>query len=421
MSPGPVGAGRLARVTPMTYDAPRGGQEIVRDPVRGAGRDRAPRVGLRCDADPRMGVGHLLRQLALAEEFVDRGVEVTLLGQVTGSPLADRLLAAHGLAMVPVDEGPDALLAEVRRRGLDVVVLDGYRLPAALGITLRAAGTPVATMVDGTFGLHQDADLYVDQNFGATRPATVPADRGVLAGIEYALLRDVVRSRRRPAADAASSAAVPAEAALSGVAPADRTRAEAALPAAARGVGDAGRDEGSAPRLLCVFGGTDAYGAAPTVVSLLLGTGAPMQVVVVAGREQIVAELAAIRPGPGQRLEVVAPVDDLPGLAAGCDGVVSAAGTSIWEFFCLGLPTALVAVTANQLVGYEAVLGAGLVAPIGLLDGLRDDPTARTAAQEVLGRFAADAAWRSALGARGAALVDGDGRVRVADAILALR
>ncbi len=340
----------------------------------------APRVGIRCDGDPRMGVGHLLRQLALTEEFAARGVEVTLLGRVTGSLLADRLLAAHGLAMAPVADGPQALLSEVRRRRLDVVVLDGYRLPAMLGTALRAAGTPVATMVDGTFGLHQDADLYVDQNFGAVRPASVPPDRRFLAGIEYALLRDVVRSRRR-----------------SGPAPVT----------------------GPVPRLLCVFGGTDAYDAALTVVPLLLATGEPIQVIAVAGRGEVAAALAAVPTGPRQRLEVIAPVEDLPGLAAGCDGVVSAAGTSIWEFFCLGLPTALVAVTANQLVGYEAVLGAGLVAPVGLLDDLRD-PAARTTAGQVLGRFAADAGWRATLGGRGAALVDGDGRVRVADAILAL-
>lgn len=362
------------------------------------------RVGVRCDGGPRMGVGHILRQLALAEELRSRGVEVTLLGRVEGSAMVDRLLAAHDLAMVPVDEGPAALLAEVRRRRLDAVMLDGYQLPADLGAALRGAGVPVAAMVDGAFGLHQDADLYIDQNFGAVRPATVPADRRFLAGIEYALLRDIVRSRRR----------------RTGRAEAKTGAVDTAPGRTGGGVHPAGATRNTAPRLLCVFGGTDAYGAAPTVVASLLGTGAPMEVVVVAGREQIAADLAGLPLGPGQRLEVVAPVDDLPGLAAGCDGVVSAAGTSVWELFCLGLPTALVAVTANQLVGYDAVLDTGLVAPVGLLDDLRDDPAARATASEVLRRFATDATWRDGLGARGAALVDGDGRVRVADAILEL-
>lgn len=359
------------------------------------------RVGVRCDGGLRMGVGHILRQLALAEEFRDRGVGVTLLGRVEGSPLVDRLLAAHDLAMVPVVEEPAALLTEVRRRRLGVVVLDGYQLPADLGVALRTAGVPVAAMVDGSFGLHQDADLYVDQNFGAVRPATVPADRRFLAGIEYALLRDVVRSRRPATAGAVRSV-------------------RAATGDFGTGAADSGVATPGRPRLLCVFGGTDAYDAARTVVPLLLGTGAPMEVLVVAGREEVAADLAALLLRPGQRLDVVPPVDDLPGLAAGCDGVVSAAGTSVWEFLCLGLPTALVAVTANQRVGYDAVLDAGLVAPVGLLDDLRADPAARDAASELLGRFASDATWRVGLGARGAALVDGDGRVRVADAILGL-
>lgn len=366
------------------------------------------RIGVRCDGGPRMGVGHILRQLALAEELRSRGIGVTLLGRVEGSGLVDRLLAAHGLTMVPVDAGPAALLTEVRRRRLDAVMLDGYQLPADLGAALRGAGVPVAAMVDGVFGLHQDADLYIDQNLGAVRPAAVPADRRFLAGIEYALLRDIVRSRRGRIGRGRTGRV--------GAEPVGTARGETGDLAGP--VGET-RDPVS-PRLLCVFGGTDAYGAAPTVVSLLLGTAARLEVVVVAGREQIAADLAGLPLGPGQRLDVVAPVDDLPGLAAGCDGVVSAAGTSVWEFFCLGLPTALVAVTANQLVGYQAVLGTGLVAPVGQLDDLRDDPSARAAATEVLRRFATDRTWRDGLGARGAALVDGDGRVRVVDAILEL-
>lgn len=332
------------------------------------------RVGLRCDAGPEMGVGHVLRQLALAEDVV-------LLGSVEDAPLVDALLAEHGWAMTPVGDDPEALLAVVRERGIDVVMLDGYHLPAALGCTLRAAGVPVAAMVDGEFGLHQDADLYVDQNFGAAPDARVPADRQVLAGISYVLLRDVVRSRRR-----------------TGRRPA----------------------RGGRPRVLCVFGGTDALRAAPTLVPLLLATGMPVEVVAVAATEDLAAELRALPYGPGQSVEVVAPVSDLPGLAAECDGAVSAAGSSIWEFFCLGLPTALVAVTDNQLVGYDQVLDAGLVAPLGLLDDLRRDPEAAADATDALRSFLVDSSMRAGLGERGAALVDGDGRVRVADAMLRL-
>lgn len=339
------------------------------------------RVGLRCDAGPSVGVGHVLRQLALAEELASRGVDVVLLGTIEDAPLVDALLAEHGWAMTPVPDDPQALLGQVRSCGIDVVMLDGYHLPTALGCTLRAAGVPVAAMADGEFGLDQDADLYVDQNHGAVRDARVPADRQVLAGIEYALLRDVVRSRRR-----------------TGRRPA----------------------RGGRPRVLCVFGGTDALRAAPTVVPLLLATGVPVDVVVVAATEDLAVELRALPHGPGQSVEVVAPVADLPGLAAECDGVVSAAGSSIWEFFCLGLPTALVAVTDNQLVGYDQVLDAGLVAPLGLLDDLRRDPEGAADATDALRTFLVDSSVRSGLGQRGAALVDGDGRVRVADALLGL-
>ncbi len=170
-----------------------------------------------------------------------------------------------------------------------------------------------------------------------------------------------------------------------------------------------------------MFGGTDAYGAARTVVPLLLSADTPVEVVAVAATAEIGDDLGALHPGPDQSLEVLPPVADLPGLAAGCDGVVSAAGSSIWEFFCLGVPVALVAVVDNQLTGYRGVLEADLAAPVGLLPKLRRDQAAVVQGREVLRRFTTDQAWRAALRAHGASTVDGDGRVRVADAMLGLQ
>ena len=255
----------------------------------------------------------------------------------------------------------------------------------------------------------QVADLYLDQNLDADlagsaltdAPLTgadpapaglapadlatadlVPADPAPvgsarLAGLRYALIRrDVVR--RRPAAPRTS-----------------RT--------------------GSTPHVLCFIGGTDAFGAAPTVTELLIETAVPMVATV------IVPDPAAAGPvlgaAAGQSITWVPPAADLPRLIDEADLVVSAAGTSTWDLLCLGVPPALLWVVDNQQVGYRRTVARGLAIGLGHLDDLRRSPAA---AVDRLRHVLTEPAIRADLAARGWAAVDGLGARRVARALAAL-
>lgn len=336
---------------------------------------RLPSAAIRCDATARGGVGHLVRMVALAEELTGRGITVSFRGAVEVAWAAEQLTAA-GFALRPAPADPTAFAQELAHDGTSVLVIDGYHIAARVGAAARAAGLGVLALIDGPFGAEQIADTYVDQNLGAVRPEGLAPDAEFLGGLGYALLRDSVRKRR----------------------------------------GRSPSHESGRPRVLVVFGGTDAFGGAPVIAGLLLATGLPVDVVAVAADPQRRAELSALPTGPGQRVEVVGPVADLAGLAVTCDAAVSAAGTSVWELLCLGVPAGLVCVTDNQVVGYaEATRSACL--GIGHLDALRCDPDARTAAVATLSALLGDTGVRERLSRGGLALVDGRGRERVADAV----
>ncbi|WP_091246909.1 PseG/SpsG family protein [Micromonospora matsumotoense] len=352
-----------------------------------------PRIGLRCDAGPRTGVGHLVRCLALGEEFLARGARVELFGTVHRVGWAAAQLAARGIPVHPGPDTPAGLVEAAHRHALDALVLDSYELDPAGAGALRAAGVVTLAIVDGdTRG--QDADLYLDQNFGADTADAHPADRApgdgapgdgrMLAGVRYALLRDAVTAAR-PAAPPPAG-------------PTDR------------------------PRVLAFFGGTDAVGAAPVLTRVLLGTGHPMEVTVVVGRPEIGAELTQVATGRGQSLHLVAPTDALPTLIGAADLVVSAAGTSTWELCCLGAPAALVCVVDNQRDSYRRVVAHRLAAGLGELPDLVASGlagrTARAEAGRTLRALLASPQRRAALAARAWATVDGHGRARVADAVL---
>ncbi len=333
---------------------------------------------VRCDVGPEYGVGHLMRCVALAEEFAGRGFEVVFSADAGSVPFAREQLLRRGFGWVQPPDSVEGLV--VQARAADAVVLDSYVLPPAAYTAVRRVA-PTLAIVDGD-PAGKDGDVLVDQNIGAEHDDWPLPDGSVrLAGLEHALMRDEIRDARVGGAEPAASA-----------------------------------PDSIGPRVFAFFGGTDAFGAAPVVTRALVATGAPLDLRVVGATEPLRTELAEVEPGPGQRVRVIEPTSALASEVVAADLVVSAAGTSSWELLCLGAACAFVCVADNQVVSYERVVASGAVAGLGRIEELRDDPTE---AVEVLGRLLGDDAARAGLRRSGSRLVDGRGRERVADALLA--
>jgi spore coat polysaccharide biosynthesis predicted glycosyltransferase SpsG len=338
------------------------------------------RVGIRCDARPATGVGHLIRCVALAEEFRARGHEVTFLGEVSDElPWAGQQLASRGLPLVPAPATASELADVAHRLGLNAIVTDSYELGRDYTAGCRTAGLVVTAVVDGDLR-DQVADIYVDQNLDAELyQPTLPPGAVRLAGLRYVLLRDSVRSLRP-----------------------DQPRTARREP----------------PRVLCFFGGTDAFDAAPVLARLLIATRAPFEATVLAARPRHRTALAALDPAPGQRLRVIGPTDDLPELIAEADLVISASGTSTWELLCLGASAGLLWVVDNQELGYERVAARGLAAGLGRLQEIAAGGAAAATAVAALNDLLTRPDRREHLSERAWAAVDARGRERVVDEIL---
>lgn len=345
------------------------------------GRDDRKVVAFCCDAGPVVGLGHVMRCLALAEELHDRGHEPVFVCDLSGLAWVRARLARRGWRVVTppsTDEGyPDAVLG-VRPVA---VVFDSYRLAPGISRRLRGSGLPVLAVVDGTLGRH-DADVYVDQNAGAEQDAVaLPAGVRRLAGLRYAMVRDEVLAVR------------PASVGIA--------RPESLRP----------------PRVLAFFGGTDAFGAAPPLTAALAASGQPFTATVVASRPDLARAVRDVPLMSGQRLEVIGPTDRIAELATEADLVLAAAGTSACELLCVGAAAALVHVADNQRVGYERMVRTGAVIGLGALDDVRTNPAG---AADVLRPFLGDEEARVRLRRAAWQRVDGRGRQRVADALLAL-
>ncbi|RZQ62022.1 spore coat protein [Amycolatopsis suaedae] len=315
------------------------------------------RLLLRADSSAEIGAGHIARVVAFAEHAVARGWTVSFAGRTTN---AEWLAARFDQLGVP--RLPDGPLGELAA-GHDAVLVDHYGL-GELRDEVNAAGALLVSMEDGTFGRRR-ADIVVD--CGLHR-ADRPADDSpvLLTGPAYAPLRQVVQAAR------ASRDGEPHD----------------------------------PPRVLVVLGGGGVWsGVVSGILTALRDTSLPF-----AAEALVRGEPAVPDPLPGQRFLVAPPSTELPRLLAGADLVISAAGVTLLELCCIGVPTALVRLVDNQATGYRAAVDQGLAA--GLESG-----TDLASVTEVLTGLLAEPARREKLAAAAAAAVDGRGADRVLDAI----
>ena len=310
----------------------------------------------RVDASLRIGTGHVMRCLTLADSlrveghqchFVSRAHPGHLLEQirqrgfaVTALPIAlprppSNTAAASERADEPTHapwlgcdwqtdaEQTRAVLAELQT---DWLVVDHYALSQNWEAALRPHYKKLMVIDDLADRLHQ-CDLLLDQNLGRQPQeyaSLVPAQCKVLTGPQYALLRPEF--------------------------------------AALRAHSQQRRQQPVFKQLLITMGGVDQPNATGQVLQALQDCPLPpdCRITVVMGLqapwlEQVRAQAQGM-PWP---TEVLVNISDMAQRMADSDLAIGAAGSTSWERCCLGLPTLLVVLADNQRAIADALQGAG--------------------------------------------------------------
>lgn len=324
-----------------------------------------------------------MRCIALGEEFQRRGWTVSFAADTAALPWASEQLSSRSMEVIPAAAYDDVpgLLDQVAGQEPDVVVIDSYLRPRAAYAGLRRSRDSerpqVLALVDGDPD-GREADVFLDQNIGAEDDRwDLPIDSIRLAGLKHALIRDDIASRRphRPTTTTQEP-----------------------------------------PHVLCFFGGTDAMGAAPALTEALVRSDSAFHATVVAADDSLAAQVSDVAPRPGQSIDVVAPRADLAEQIAGADLVIGAGGTSLWELCCIGAAAAIVQVADNQAEASARAEKLGVIAGLGTLDNVRDDPDCAAAR---LAQLLGDSDRLASLRRQAWGLVDGAGRERVVDAVSA--
>ncbi|MBU1042426.1 MAG: UDP-2,4-diacetamido-2,4,6-trideoxy-beta-L-altropyranose hydrolase [Proteobacteria bacterium] len=331
---------------------------------------------IRADGDARMGTGHVMRMLALAQAWATQSEPVRFVGRIEAGPLRE-LIIAGGFSLTvlnAVHPDPADMAVLLEQSSPDGwVALDGYHLDSGYQCGVRAAGRKSFVVDDTCDRDAYDANVYLNQNIGAEElsPKLSP-DALKLLGPRYALLRQEFRAVRQTTKP---------------------------CPKRARNI-------------MVTFGGSDPGNVSSRVLQALACLADPsLHVLVVAGAANPHAEflrpLAAALPCT---CEVLQAVTDMPGLMAWAELAISAAGSTCWELCYFGVPMLITSVADNQDIILTELVRSG--AAQAFPPQTRPEELA-----SALGALVTDAALRQSMHETSQRLVDGHGAERVVRAM----
>lgn len=340
-----------------------------------------PLLLIRADADTRIGAGHVMRALAVAQAWQDRGGIVRILFAQPNPAMASRL-RDEGIEAPVLEcergtpEDAAAVVDEVRRVAPAGVLVDGYDFGTDYLLRLQSGGRPVVLFDDYVQATRLPVQAVVNQNLYAWDVDYANAATGsrLLVGPRYLCLRREFRA--------------------------------AAM----------GRDPLAGPlkRIVVTLGGGDAENVTSRVLeAFTLMQLDAIEVVVLAGAHNPhLPELERRVRSLGSRFTLEVDRRDMPSLLARCDLAVCGAGATCWEMAYMGVATLPIVLAPNQERIAAAIDEHGIGRSLGWHHSVSAAGIARTV-QDVL----ADPEALAAMQSRAQSLFDGCGAERVAQEI----
>ena len=170
-----------------------------------------------------------------------------------------------------------------------------------------------------------------------------------------------------------------------------------------------------AENILVTLGGADPHNLMPRLLELLGEVPGAFAVTAVIGPFfDNLAEIVTVAESVKRPVKLVPSPDSVHNLMLEADLAVSAGGQTLYELACIGCPTVAIRMAANQDGQLQVFSEAGFVTAVGCAE----DIGVVNAVVDILLPLLADPKKRGAMSAAGQQLIDGQGALRVAQAIL---
>ncbi len=337
---------------------------------------------IRADAGAKIGTGHVMRCLALAQAWRSVGGRAVFI-MATDAPVIESRLKAEGFDTEHIFAHPgsdeDAALtcdiALLCRAG--IIAVDGYHFNSRYQALIKGSGKRLLFIDDYGHADRYYADFILNQNIYASEdlyPRREPYTR-LLLGSPYVLLRHEFWPWRGWQREITKEAR----------------------------------------KVLITLGGSDPDNVTLKAMRSLqhLNIDGLEVVAAVGGSNAHFEEIKSASEGLALHLRLVQNTSNMPELMAWADVAISSAGTTSWELAFMGLPALSVVLADNQVMVAEKLGEAGAAINLGWHD-LLNEKKLGLAVEALLSNQAA----RASMAGVGHHLVDGQGSMRVISSLL---
>lgn len=341
-----------------------------------------PILLIRADANAEIGVGHIMRCVALAQAWQQTGGRTVFALAEGANELGDRL-RSEGADVAPINAGAgsdaDAVSISEMCRNFAArwLVIDGYHFARGYHSQMNTGETRVLVMDDGESPKNVGCDVLLNSDPQATPEcyADMKHKGIVLLGPQYALLRREFINASEVGVDVPKIA----------------------------------------ERVLVTLGGGDAENVTLKVIEALNEvSGVNLRVTVVVGPSnpnkdalQSAAERSA------HNATIVSDIRNMPALMNKADLAITAGGGTCYELAFMGVPMFLITTAGNHERAVNAFASGNAAFAVGWFHTLSKESLAAS-----LRTMVSDHALRRRLVTNARNMVDGRGAERVVDAML---
>src|SRR6266567_2515852 len=329
---------------------------------------------IRVDASVKIGTGHVMRCLALAQAWQDSGGAAVFAMAESTPAILERLSGFQVCSVNPTaGTTEDACRTmEIARTNLAAwIVADGYSFGHGYHYEIKNAGFKLLYVDDGAEAGKFCADVVLNQNLHARDSPYREREPGtrLLLGPKYALLRREFKTwrgwRREPRSEV--------------------------------------------QRVLVTLGGSDPLNLSQRAIrAIQLISKSQLEITVVAGGSNPhTPRLRTLVEKSSGRLRLLVDAVNMPELMAWADIAVSGAGSTCWEMCMLGLPAIVLDIAPNQVPLAHELDREGLAVHLPL-----SQATVPQLAEKIE-FLIASSQLRSRMSQRATEVVDGRGAERV--------
>lgn len=343
---------------------------------------KAEKLVIRADASTQIGTGHVMRCLALAQAWYDRGGQAIFIMATEAPALAARL-KSEGIEVLhlAVQQGSvdDAVQTSkiAQQMNTSWVIVDGYHFGSDYQRIIKDSGKRLLFIDDNRHADHYYADIVLNQNLHADENLYVNREpyTKLLLGTRYVLLRREFLKKQ----------------------------------GWKRKIGEVAR------KILATLGGGDSDNVTLKVIHALqqVRVDSLEVVVVIGGSNPHLEELQSSIHNSPLTIRLEHNVTSMSELMAWADVAISSASTTAWELAFMGLPILALVLADNQRPIAELLSIRKVAVNLGWHKNISVSKITQALTELLL-----MVEKRSEMSSRGQRLVDGHGVSRVAEQII---